>query len=245
VTGLLERVAAKSDSAFLEKSKKTWVDWRKMLDEKADPSRSKDKIHPQALARIVSDLAAANAVYCVDTGEVTLWTANWMRPNGVQQVTGSFNNAAVGTALGMANGVQALDRSRQVIAMCGDGGFAMLMQEFFTAVQHELPIKCIVFNNGGWGLVHLEMEEAGLPVFEGAKFRNPDFAMFAQACGGTGFRVTQPERLRDVIAQAFATPGAVVVDVAVDPAEIPAMPHIEPAQVWKFGIGKARELLGR
>jgi len=244
VAGLVERVAVKPDTAFLAKSQKTWAGWREMLDEKAAVTRSVDRIHPQALARAVSDLAARDAAFCVDTGEVTLWTANWLRPKGRQQITGSYNNAAVGVALGMANGVQALDRNRQVIAMCGDGGFAMLMQEFFTAAQHELPVKCFVFNNGGWGLVHLEMEEAGLPVFDGAKFKNPDFALFAQACGGAGFRVTKPTELHDAVARALATPGPVVVDVVVDPAELPAMPHIDPAQVWKFGIGKARELLG-
>jgi pyruvate dehydrogenase (quinone) len=244
VAGLLDRVSPKSDQAFLARSQKTWAGWRAMLDEKAALDRSKDRIHPQALARTVSDLAALDAVFCVDTGEVTLWTANWLRPRGGQQVTGSFNNAAVGVALGMANGIQAMDRNRQVIAMCGDGGFAMLMQEFFTAAQHDLPIKCVVFNNGGWGLVHLEMEEAGLPMFDGAKFKNPDFALFAQACGGTGFRVTRPEDLHDTIARALATAGPVVVDVIVDPNELPAMPHIDPAQVWRFGVGKAREMLG-
>jgi thiamine pyrophosphate-dependent acetolactate synthase large subunit-like protein len=242
VEGLIARVSAKPDDGFLAKTQKTWASWQDMLDAKADIGRSADRIHPQALARTVSDAANSDAVFVVDTGEVTLWTANWLRPNGRQPITGSFNNAAVGTALGQAVGVQALDPNRQVIAMCGDGGFAMLMQEFFTATQHGLPIKCIVFNNGGWGLVHLEMEEAGLPAFDGVKFKNPDFAMFAQACGGTGFRVTRPADLKDTIARALATPGPVVVDVAVDPAELPAMPHIEPTQVWKFGIGKAREL---
>jgi pyruvate dehydrogenase (quinone) len=159
--------------------------------------------------------------------------------------TGSFNNAAVGTAIGMANGVQALDRNRQVIAMCGDGGFTMLMQELFTAAQHDLPIKCIVFNNGGWGLVHLEMEEAGFPAFEGVKFKNPDFAMFAQACGGTGFRITKPSELRDGIQRALATPGPVVVDVLVNAEEIPSLPHIDPAMVLKFALGKGRELISR
>jgi thiamine pyrophosphate-dependent acetolactate synthase large subunit-like protein len=245
VAGLLERVAAKTDDRFLSATQKTWAGWRKMLDEKADPERSKDRIHPQALARAVSDLAAPDAAFVVDTGEVTLWTANWLRPTGAQQITGSFNNAAVGTALGMANGIQALNQSRQVIAMCGDGGFAMLMQEFFTAAQHELPIKVFVFNNGGWGLVHLEMEEAGLPAFEGVKFKNPDFAMFAQACGGTGFRVTRPGELRDVVQRALATPGPVVVDVRVEAEELPSLPHIDPALVWKFGLGKARELISR
>jgi pyruvate dehydrogenase (quinone) len=244
VSGLLERVQPKGNDSFLRSARKDWASWQSMLDKKADLSRSKDRIHPQALARAVSDLAAEDAVFCIDTGEVTLWTANWLRPRGGQQITGSFNNAAVGVALGMANGVQALDTHRQVIAMCGDGGFTMLMQEFVTSVQHGLPVKVFVFNNAGWGLVHLEMEEAGLPVFtEGATFKNPDFAMFAQACGAKGFRITHPQGLRETVAQALSTPGPVIVDVVVDPTEIPSMPHINIDQVWKFGIGKMRELV--
>lgn len=241
--GLLALVSGKADDAFLRASQKGWGEWRHMLDQKADPARSKDRIHPQALARAVSDLAAENAVFCVDTGEVTLWTANWLRPRGTQQITGSFNNAAVGVALGMANGIQALDRNRQVIAMCGDGGFVMLMQEFVTSAQHGLPVKVIVFNNSGWGLVHLEMEEAALPVFSsGAEFKNPDFAMFARACRAQGFRITQPQALRDTLALALSTPGPVIVDVVVAAEEIPAMPHINFADAWRFGIGKIREL---
>jgi len=244
VTGLLERVQPKFNDSFLRAAQKGWQSWVEMLDKKADPSRSEDRIHPQALARAVSDLAAEDAVFCVDTGEVTLWTANWLRPRGQQRITGSFNNAAVGVALGMANGIQALDTHRQVIAMCGDGGFTMLMQEFVTSAQHGLPVKVFVFNNSGWGLVHLEMEEAGLPVFtKGATFRNPDFAMFARACGAQGLRVTRPQALHDAVAQALSTPGPVIVDVIVDPAEIPSMPHTQFDHVWKFGIGKMRELV--
>ncbi len=245
VKALLERVHAKSDAAFLKRRQREWTSWRLMLEQKAAIDRSADRIHPQALARSVSDLAAEDAVFCVDTGEVTLWTANWLRPRGRQAITGSYNNAAVGTALGMANGVQALDPHRQVIVMCGDGGFGMLMQEFATAVQHQLPIKIFIFNNAGWGLVHLEMEEAALPAFKpGVGMRNPDFAMFARACGGIGFTVTKPQVLRQTIAQALAVDGPVIVDVAVDRDEIPAMPHVELGKVWRFGIGKAREVLG-
>jgi pyruvate dehydrogenase (quinone) len=244
VAGLLERVQPKANESFLRSAQKGWGSWKEMLDKKADLSRSEDRIHPQALARAISDLAAEDAVFCVDTGEVTLWTGNWLRPRGQQQITGSFNNAAVGVALGMANGIQALDTHRQVIAMCGDGGFTMLMQEFVTSAQHGLPVKVFVFNNSGWGLVHLEMEEAGLPVFtKGATFKNPDFAMFAQACGAKGLRITRPQALRSTVAQALSTPGPVIVDVVVDSTEIPSMPHISLDQVWKFGIGKMRELV--
>ncbi|HEX2792001.1 MAG TPA: thiamine pyrophosphate-dependent enzyme [Steroidobacteraceae bacterium] len=245
VAGLLARVKSRPDDSFLSSYRRHWASWNTMLDKKADLARSKELIHPQGLARAVSDLAAEDALFCVDTGEVTLWSGNWLRPRGRQQIIGSYNNAAVGVALGMANGAQALDRHRQVIVLCGDGGFAMLMQEFFTSVQHGLPVKVFIFNNGGWGLVHLEMEEAGLPVFAGAKISNPDFAMFAQSCGAQGFRVTDPQLLRDTIAKALAATGPVVMDVVVDPTEIPAMPHIKIEQAWRFGIGKIRELIGQ
>jgi pyruvate dehydrogenase (quinone) len=57
-------------------------------------------------------------------------------------------------------------------------------------------------------------------------------------------RVAQPAELRDTVARALREPGPVVVDVSVDPAEIPAMPHIKLEQMWRFGVAKARELLG-
>ena len=100
---------------------------------------------------MVGDMAKSDAVFVFDTGLNTLWSGNWIRQNGTQRIFGSFNNAAVGTALGQANGIQALNRSRQVIALCGDGGFNMLMCEFLTAVQHKLPVKVVVYNNSALG----------------------------------------------------------------------------------------------
>src|SRR3981189_2396169 len=159
-----------------------------MLGKQADPARSKERIHPQAVARAVSDLAKRNAVFILDTGLNTLWSANWIRQSGSQRIIGSFNNAAVGTALGQANGIQALDRSRQVIALCGDGGFNMLMCEFMTAVHHKLPVKVVVFNNSAFGLITFEAEGAALPPYkEGIEFPNPDYAALARACGAQGF----------------------------------------------------------
>src|SRR6266702_4230005 len=151
-----------------------------MLDKQADPNRSTDRIQPQAVARTVSDLAKKDAVFVFDTGLNTLWSANWLRQTGSQRIIGSFNNAAVGTALAQANGIQALDRSRQVIALCGDGGFNMLMSEFLTAVHHKLPVKAVVYNNSAFGLITLEAESIGLPAYRaGIEFPNPDFAALA------------------------------------------------------------------
>ena len=94
---------------------------RKGLAFLLDPKRSKDRIHPQSVARAASEAAKHDAVFVLDTGLNTLWSANWIRQSGGQRIIGSFNNAAVGTALGQANGIQALDRARQVIVLSGDG----------------------------------------------------------------------------------------------------------------------------
>src|ERR1700691_1824701 len=193
---LLDRVALKTDTSFWDKVTQERRKWDVKLDKQADLARSKDRIHPQAVARTVSDLAKRDAVFVFNTGLNTLWSANWIRQSGSQRIIGSCNNAAVGTALGQANGIQALDRSRQVNALCGDGGFNMLMSEFLTAAHHKLPVKAVVYNNSALGLIPLEAEAAGLPAYrEGIEFPNPDFAALARACGGHGFRATKPSEL--------------------------------------------------
>src|ERR1700691_1268724 len=213
---LLDRVALKTDTSFWDKVTQERRKWDVKLDKQADLARSKDRIHPQAVARTVSDLAKRDAVFVFDTGLNTLWSANWIRQSGSQRIIGSFNNAAVGTALGQANGIQALDRSRQVIALCGDGGFNMLMSEFMTAVHHKLPVKVVIYNNSAFGLIRLEAEGTGLAPFEkGIQFPNPDFAAFAQACGAHGFRADRPEKLRGAIAEALACEGPAIVDAVV------------------------------
>src|SRR5215472_1218361 len=210
-----------------------------MLDKQADTNRSKDRIHPQAVARTVSDLAKKDAVFVFDTGLNTLWSANWLRQTGSQRIIGSFNNAAVGTALAQANGIQALDRSRQVIALCGDGGFNMLMSEFLTAVHHKLPVKAVIYNNSAFGLIPLEAEAAGLPPFrEGIEFPNPDFSALARACGAHGFRATKPGELDAEINEALKADGPAIVDAVVVADEMPNLPHIELETIRHYAMAK-------
>jgi pyruvate dehydrogenase (quinone) len=239
---LLGKVAAKDDLRFFNGVSAARRHWDEMLDEQADLARSADRIHPQALARTVGDLAARDAVFVFDTGLNTLWSANWIRQSGAQRIIGSFNNAAVGTALGQANGVQALDRSRQVIAMCGDGGFNMLMCEFMTAVHHKLPVKVVIYNNSALGLITLEAEKAGIPAFHQAiEFPNPDFAALARACGGQGFTARKPGELKGAIAGAFAFDGPAIVDAVVAADELPNMPHLDLGVVGQIALAKVKE----
>jgi pyruvate dehydrogenase (quinone) len=239
---LLGRIAAKTDLNFWERVTNDRRKWNEMLDRQADPTRSKDRIHPQAVARAVSHLARRDAVFILDTGLNTLWSANWIRQWGSQRIIGSFNNAAVGTALGQANGIQALDRLRQVIALCGDGGFNMLMCEFLTAVQHKLPVKAVIYNNSAFGLIPLEAESIGLAPFrEGIEFPNPDFAALARACGGHGFKVTEPDELKDTINEAFLADGPAIVDAVVVANELPNLLHLDLDLIGHFALAKVKE----
>ena len=239
---LLDKVAAKSDAKFWDQVTKERHKWDEMLDKQADLARSKDRIHPQAVARVVSDLAKRDAVFTFDTGLNTLWSANWIRQSGSQRIIGSFNNAAVGTALGQANGIQALDRSRQVIALCGDGGFNMLMCEFLTAVHHKLPVKVVVYNNSAFGLITLEAEFVGLPPYkEGIDFPNPDFAALARACGGHGFKAASPGELGAAISEAFKVDGPAIIDCVVAADETPNLPHVNLEMVGHYAMAKIKE----
>ena len=241
---LLDEVASKTNTRFWDKVTQERQKWDEMLDEQADLTRSKDRIHPQAVARAVSDLAKPDAIFVFDTGLNTLWSGNWIRQSGAQRIIGSFNNGAVGTALAQANGIQALDCSRQVIALCGDGGFNMLMGEFLTAVHHKLPIKVVIYNNSAFGLITLEAESVGLPPFrEGIEFPNPDFAALARACGGHGFTARQPGELKAAVAEAFAIDGPAIVDAVVVSNELPNLPHLDLDMVEHFALAKIKEAL--
>jgi pyruvate dehydrogenase (quinone) len=244
VKSLLDRVRPKGDAQFFDVVSAQRKRWDEMLDKQCDPARSKDRIHPQAVARAVSDLAAHDAVFVIDTGLNTLWSGNWIRQNGEQRIIGSFNNGAVGTGLGQANGIQALDRTRQVIALCGDGGFNMLMSEFLTAVHHKLPVKAVIYNNSAFGLITLEAEAIGVPAWkEKIDFPNPDYVALARACGGVGFKAERPGDLRDAIDKALKADGPAIIDCVVAADELPNVPHLELETMGNFAKAKIKEII--
>jgi pyruvate dehydrogenase (quinone) len=243
VKSLLARVKQKSDGFFFDSITAHRKAWDEMLDKQSDPSRSKDRIHPQAVARAVSDLAARDAVFVIDTGLNTLWSGNWIRQSGAQRIIGSFNNGAVGTALGQANGIQALDRSRQVIALCGDGGFNMLMSEFLTAAHHKLPVKAVVYNNSSLGLIKLEAESMGLPAWKAMDFPNPDYVALARACGGVGFKAERPGELHDAISAGLKADGPAIIDCVVAADELPNTPHLDLETMGNFAKAKIKEAI--
>lgn len=199
-------------------------------------------LHPEYVAAVLDEEAAQDAVFTVDTGMCNVWAARYLTPNGRRRVIGSFTHGSMANALPQAIGAQFLDRRRQVVAMSGDGGFSMLMGDFLTLVQYDLPVKVVLFDNSSLGMVELEMLVAGLPAF-GTTNSNPDFAAVAEACGAFGVRVEKPKQLRGALRAALKHRGPALVDVVTDPNALSIPPKITGEQVSGFALSMGRMVL--
>ncbi|MFG2309822.1 pyruvate dehydrogenase [Streptomyces sp. NPDC048566] len=199
-------------------------------------------IHPEYVASVLDELADDDAVFTVDTGMCNVWAARYISPNGSRRVIGSFSHGSMANALPMAIGAQFTDRDRQVISMSGDGGFSMLMGDFLTLVQHDLPVKVVLFDNSALGMVELEMLVAGLPSY-GTTNKNPDFAAVARACGAYGVRVEKPKQLAGALRDAFAHKGPALVDVVTDPNALSIPPKISADMVTGFALSASKIVL--
>ncbi len=129
LTELIPLLEDNKNKAFLAGLQSQREKWDRKMDRKASVDNKK-RIPPQAVTRLVSDMADDDAIFVVDVGEVTVFAARHLRMRGTQRLLGSFNHGSLGVALPGAIGSQALDRQRQVIALAGDGAFGMMMQDF-------------------------------------------------------------------------------------------------------------------
>jgi pyruvate dehydrogenase (quinone) len=192
-------------------------------------------IHPQYLARIISQHASEDAVFTFDVGTPTIWAARYLKMNGKRRMIGSLAHGSMANALPQAIGAQAAFPQRQVISLSGDGGFAMLMGDFLTLSQQKLPVKVIIFNNSTLGFVALEMKASGF-LESGTCLRNPNFAAVAKACGIHGVRVEDPGDLEAAVTDVLAHDGPALLDVVTNTEELAIPPKIEVEQVKGFGL---------
>ncbi|WP_030574539.1 pyruvate dehydrogenase [Streptomyces aureocirculatus] len=240
---LTPRVAPKRNRKFLDKMLKKHADALEGVVKAY--TRKVDKhvpIHPEYVASVLDDLAADDAVFTVDTGMCNVWAARYLSPNGKRRIIGSFSHGSMANALPQAIGAQFTDRERQVVSMSGDGGFTMLMGDFLTLVQYDLPVKVVLFNNSSLGMVELEMLVAGLPSY-GTGNHNPDFAAVARAAGAYGVRVEKPKQLAGALKDAFAHKGPALVDIVTDPNALSIPPKISSDMVTGFALSASKIVL--
>jgi pyruvate dehydrogenase (quinone) len=239
---LLPKLRQNQDEAHLKKSLEHYRTARKDLDELATPSSGKKPIHPQYVARVLSELAAEDAVFTCDVGTPTIWAARYLTMNGKRRIIGSFNHGSMANALPQAIGAQVSYPGRQVISLSGDGGFAMLMGDLLSLRQLQLPLKILVFKNDSLAFVELEMKAAGILDFS-TDLRNPDFAKIAEGAGLLGLRAETSEQVEPMIAQALEYDGPALVEIPVSRQELSMPPTITYEQVKGFSLFMIKAVL--
>jgi pyruvate dehydrogenase (quinone) len=251
---LLARVSAKTDRSLLDEQRDEYEGWRQRQRKLADPGHDshlagraraaldnpEHRVRPEALAAAIDGHADDDAIFTSDTGMSTVWLSRFVTMRGTRRLIGSYNLGSMANAMPQALGAQALDRRRQVIAFCGDGGLTMLLGDLLTAVAYDLPCTFVVFDNGRLGMVKLEQEQGGLPEF-GTELHNPDLADVARAMGLTGIRVTEPAQVEGAVRTALATAGPVLLDVLTNPEEVSLPPKVTAGDAWGFAVAKLKE----
>lgn len=235
IAALLPTLRERKDRGFLDSALSHYRKAREALDDLAAPSAAGRPIHPQYLARRVSDLAAEDAVFTADVGTPTVWAARYLAMNGKRRLIGSFNHGSMANAMPQAIGAQAAAPGRQVVSLSGDGGFSMMMGDFISLSQLNLPVKIVVFNNGSLGFVAMEMKAGGY-LDTGTDLQNPNFAAMANAMGVKGIRVEDAADLDDALRTAFAHPGPALVDVRVAKQELAMPPKVQLEQAKGFSL---------
>ncbi|HEX5415548.1 MAG TPA: thiamine pyrophosphate-dependent enzyme [Chloroflexota bacterium] len=223
---------------FLTQAQNAMKDWWKLVDDRG--TRQGVPMKPEVVAHELNKRLRDDAIVITDSGTVTTWWARQLRAKRGQMYSLSGMLATMANGLPYAVGAQVAYPDRQVVAFVGDGAFSMLMAEFSTAVKYKLPIKVIVVKNNVLGQIRWEqMVFLGNPEY-GVSLEPIDFALYARACGGTGFCIDDPKTCGQILDQALATPGPVLIEAVVDPFEPPLPPKITPQQAINLAEALAR-----
>ena len=233
IVGDCKRVLAKLVEAVREESKsypqgvvkearRQWADqiaeWKR--DQPLRYEWSDDVIKPQYVIEEISNLTNGEALMVTGVGQHQMWAAQYYRFKHPRRWCTSGGLGTMGYGLPTAMGVQAGNPGKLVINIDGDGSFAMNSQELATCFEEGLPVKTVIINNGGHGMVRqwqrIIYKERFCAIDLGS---SPDFVKLAEAYGCTGIRATKPSEVVPALEKMIATPGPVVLDVRVNKDE--------------------------
>ena len=242
LAALLPRLDRKRDGAHLKQAQEHYARARADLDELARGKPGSGLIHPQQIARALSDHASEDAIFTCDVGLPTVWAARYLHMNGKRRLLGSFWHGSMANAMAQSIGAQAACPGRQVVSLSGDGGFTMLMGDLLTLTQHSLPVKVVVFNNSALGFIELEQKSSGF-ISTGTGLSNPNFAAMANAAGIRGIRLEDPGEVEQGIASAMADDGPVLIDAVVNRMELAMPPSITMEMAKGFSLYMVKAIL--
>ncbi len=200
-------------------------DWRSKYP--ISYKQSTSVIKPQFVIQKLRELSDPDAIVATDVGQHQMWTAQFFQFNKPRTLLSSGGLGTMGYGLPAAMGAQAAFPKRQVMVICGDGGFQMNMQEIATLVQNRLPVKIAILNNNFLGMVRQWQELFFDKRYSQTCMELPiDFVKLAEAFGAKGLRATKPGDVETVIKEGFATPGPVLMEfkIAREEKVLPMVP---------------------
>nr|WP_263312845.1 pyruvate oxidase [Mammaliicoccus sp. Marseille-Q6498] len=229
---LIKETNSVTDRKFLKACQENMRLWNKWLDEdRADKSLP---IRPEKLMAEIEKITTKDTVFSVDVGTSTVWSTRYLRLDHNHQFITSSWLGTMGCALPGAIASKIANPDKQAIAITGDGGLSMVMQDFVTAVLYKLPIIVVVLNNQELSFIKYEQQAAGELEYA-IDLGDIDFAKFADSCGGIGYNVTDVDEIAPTLEKAKNANKPVIVNVKVDPDAAPLPGKI----VWDEARGYA------
>ncbi len=213
VPRLLGSVKEKDDPLVLPHLAALKKEWDDQREKEADPNAV--PIRPPYIIRMLEETIPEDAVISVDIGENMWWFGRNFRIKR-QKIVISGYLGTMGTGLPGAIAAKVAYPEKTVVCITGDGGFSQSMADFVTTVKNDLPMVVVVMNNHQLAMIQVEQKMENYPNF-GTDLLNPDFAEYAEICGGTGIKVDKPEDLKPALIKALEMNRPVIVDIDTDP----------------------------
>ncbi|MCF6409018.1 pyruvate oxidase [Pseudalkalibacillus salsuginis] len=207
-----DQLPMKEQRTFLKECQENMVNWWRHIEKEENQVSS--PIKPQEVIPKLQEVVDDDAILSVDVGNVTVWMARHFKITHQKFLISSWM-ATMGCGLPGAIAGSFAYPGRQVVTVCGDGGFTMVMHDFVTAVKYDMPIIVVIMNNQKIGMIKYEQEEQGHLEY-GTDLENIDFAAFARACGGEGYRVSDHRELSDTFKKAAREKKPVIIDVIIE-----------------------------
>lgn len=211
ITYLLEHTDPQSHPGRRAYVGRLWERWRIEKAERANTPSKSGRIPNAYIFQVMSEVTPEEAVIAVDVGNNT-YSFGMYFESKTQPILMSGYLGSIGFAFPAAMGAWAAAPDRKIIAVAGDGGFGQFLAEFTTAVKYGMNITLVLLNNSELAKISREQRGANYHVWQ-TSLHNPNFAEFANNCGGLGIRVTEKEELRGALERAFAHDGASIVEI--------------------------------
>jgi thiamine pyrophosphate-dependent acetolactate synthase large subunit-like protein len=192
------------------------------LAAEAAATASARPIKPQHVIHEIARVAPADTVFTLEAGAVCGMGYDRLRPGAPRSFLATFDLASLGVSFPLALGAKLARPDRPVISLNGDGGFLFNIQELQTAVEYGIAAVAVVMNNGEWGSEKVQQKYRFGGRYVGADTQNPPYDRLAEVFGARGFRCEHPDQVGDVIREALACGRPSVVEIPVDPEELPA-----------------------